>query len=67
MPERYAEKCSQECDFVIAVQGYDSESIAPGFEAYDSCPSCGADLERVTVVEGRTGVFTVIELDEGDA
>lgn len=66
MARRYAKRCSEECDFLILLRGHDFETIEGGFEAYDSCPTCGAELERVGVVEDRTGRLNMVELDEGD-
>lgn len=67
MARRYAKGCSEECDFLILLRGCDFETIEAGFEAYDSCPTCGAELEKIGVVEDTVGRLSLVELDEGDA
>ena len=59
MPETFGRKCSKACDFIIALQGHDFETIEEGAEVYDQCPSCGADLEPVYVYQPDFGFLKV--------
>ena len=60
MTERFGQKCSEGCDFVIALQGRDFETIEPGVEAYEKCPNCGAELEEVYVYQPKLGFLKAV-------
>ena len=46
MTERFAKACKKGCDFLIAVQGHDFETIEAGVDSYKECPNCGSELEK---------------------
>lgn len=60
MPEQYAEKCSEGCDFIIALQGHDFQTMEKGVDAYDECPNCGADLEQAYAYQPKFGFLKVV-------
>lgn len=59
MTRRYALKCSEDCDFILAAQAHDFETMARAFEQYEECPNCGSDLVEAHCREPKMGFLKI--------